>query len=206
MNVLVFVLLIANFQMSEPLITENTFVNEQIGADRRLEILEVTASVLSSYKRSADFWDHMRAEIRQDDFLDFVKLFAGDAKLADDIRWTNEMIPYSDYALLVLDNLEETGLPFELENVTIDRIDIDETGFYIVDLRMDKRLYSGLSKTDKAVKLRSGRKATYEMRIDLPNYLLSDARIQYVKLKKPKSLFEYMAQPVILIKRQLSKN
>jgi len=181
-------------------------VNAQISEELKSEIIAVTTSMLASYTESADFWDRAKGKIRQDDYLDFIKLFAGDARVADDIRWTNEMIHYSDYASLVMSHMLDIGLNFELGTVTIESIDIDETGFYVVDLRMVKRLYSGLSKNNKTVDLRSGRKATYDMRIDLPNYLLSDARIQYIKLKTPKKLMEYMTQPLVFINRKLAKN
>ena len=193
-------------QSIQPLLSPDFFINEDITEELKYEILHVVKTTVNRYQNNGNFWNKDLGQFDNEKYLDFIKLFGGSAEVVDDLAFTEEMLPYPEYAQLIFDNLQEIGVPFNLEEVMINRIDIDEGGYYIVDLNMTKRLFSGLNQNGNPVKLKSGRKIKLNLRINLPSYLLEDSRIQYIKMKAPKKITDYLKQPVIFISNKFKGN
>jgi len=206
MKTIALILFLMANQTGQPVLAPDFYINENIKAELKYEILGVVKATIDSYYNDGNFWDKDLGQFDNQKYLDFIKLFGGSAEVVNDLSFSDEMLPYSEYAQLIFDNLQEIGVPFNLEEVMINRIDIDEGGYYIVDLDMTKRLYSGLNQNGKPVKLRAGRKIKLNLRIDLPSYLLTDARIQYVRKKAPIKVKDYLVKPIRFINEKFKNN
>lgn len=206
MKTLVLILFLASSQFIQPLLSPDCYTNENISNELKASIIEVVSVTINRYKESGNFWNEDFGQFDNDKYLEFVKLFSGNAEVVDDLSFNEEILPYHRYAEKIFDNLQELGVPFDLEDIIINRIDIDEGGYYVVDLNASKRLFSGLNQNGNPVKLKKGRKIKLNMRIDLPDYLLTDARIQYIKMQTPKKVTEYIKQPITFIAKKLKRN
>lgn len=188
MTTLFFIFSAFIFQISNPILDKNVEVHENISESIRNEILETIAYVITTYDSSGCFWDSKNHQFDNQKYLEFIGLFAGQATILNDVEWTFEDMPYSEYLQMIFENFQESGVRFKISNPVINKIDIDETGFYVVDLSIEKRMYSGIDANGNPLLLKKGRKIKLDMRIDLPDYLIQDARIQYIKLKQRKGV------------------
>jgi hypothetical protein len=206
MKILTILLLIGFQQIINPSLSPNLSIHDEITEDEKKQILSSVTSVVNKYCESGNFWNSNIEEFDEDKYADFIELFAGNATIHDDLSFNREDLPYSQYAQKIFDNLQEIGVPFLLKDVVINKIDIDESGFYVIDVNLTKRMFAGISKIGKPIKLKTGRQIKLNMRIDLPDYLLSDARIQYIQPQKPKSVIDYVKQPISFVSQKLKRN
>jgi hypothetical protein len=181
-------------------------IHDKITYDIQSQIIEAVTTTINRYNDVGNCFNARSENFDEDKYLEFIALFAGNAQVLDDLTFSKELLPYAQYAQNIFDNLQEYGVPFILQDVIISKIDIDDSGFYVIDVNLTKRLFAGLSENGKPVKLNRGRKVKLNMRIDLPDYLLSDARIQYIKLQKPKKISDYVKEPIRFISRKFSKD
>ncbi|WP_235296963.1 hypothetical protein [Portibacter marinus] len=185
---------IFTFQIPSLNIAQDVYIHEAISPETKKEIISSVHDVINQYEKNGNFRNDRDGRFSDDKYLKFIALFAGEAQCIDDITWTHQPTHFSKYAQLIYENLAESGLPFQLENIEIQSIDIDDTGFYVVDLSMRKRLFAGINEAGNPVELRRGRSVQLEMRMDLPDYLVSDARIQYVRLKERKNIVQQLLE------------
>lgn len=172
------------------LVPADPTVSMKIDQETQEKITDVVYGVVQKYGNTANFWDETFETFDDDKYAEFMALFGGTATVVNDIGSVNTILHYSDYAALVFKTLQIKGVPFELENVEIESIEIDDTGFYVANVAFEKVVYVALTKKDKFYQIKNGKKIKLNMKIDMPDYLISDARIQSIHVPPKKGLVQ----------------
>ncbi|GLR16128.1 hypothetical protein [Portibacter lacus] len=207
MKTLILALLTIVSQQIEPELSPAFTIHDKITEAEKEKILAVVQATLNRYTDVGNFWDSENQTFDNRKYAEFITLFASSAKVVDDISFNKEELPYSTYAQKIFSNLQEIGVSYKLEKALINKIDIDETGFYVIDVSLTKRLFTGLNEHNKPVELKKGRVIHLNMRIDLPDYLLEDARIQYIQVENNNRVLNFIKKPIGYVSRLMkSKN
>ncbi|WP_235299137.1 hypothetical protein [Portibacter marinus] len=160
-------------------ITDGAAVSADVDEQTKNEIIDVVQEVLNKYYNIASFWNENAEEFDENKYTQFIGMFSGSARVYDDIAEEPTNIEYSVYANNVFQYMQEEGVQFLLENVYLNSIEKDE-GFYVADLDMDKIVYVGLDKQNFPVKFGDGKRYTLNVKIDMPDYDVKDAKIQSI--------------------------
>ena len=177
-------------------------IDENIDQELKNEIIKAIDKTFVDYAEYANFWDYTFETFDDRKYSDFMRLFSGTAVVYNDIASDPNTIHYSTYASLAFKNLQINGIPFEIKNIRINSIEIDDSGYYVADVDFEKVIHVILNKKNKAIEVPKGRKLKLNMRIDMPNYLISDTRIQSIQLQKRKSVF----YSLVKFSQKISKN
>lgn len=169
-------------------------VDSEIDDETRDKILEVIDNIVNRYYNIANFWNEDNSSFDEDKYTQFIGLFSGSAQVYDDISQDPSNIEYAVYANNVYQYMQDEGVQFELDNIYINSLDY-ENGFYLAELDMEKIIYVGLNKDNFPVKFQDGKRYTLNVKIDMPDYDVTEARIQSilgeekaVRTKKPSIL------------------
>lgn len=160
------------------LIKDYMEVDPAIDSDLQLQIIEMATKVINDYNESASFVDNESGEFSDEKYAEFIDLFSGSAKVYDDLAKKPTNIDYSIYADKVFQFMQEVGVRFTLNNVYVENIIYDNTGFYVVNLDVEKIMYNGLDDSNFPVEFKNGKTYNLKMKIDMPDYDISQAKIQ----------------------------
>ncbi|GLR16666.1 hypothetical protein [Portibacter lacus] len=169
-----------NGQKTVNLITDGTAVSAEIDEQLKGQIFESIRNVLNRYYEIASFWDENAEAFDEEKYSQFIGLFSGSARVYDDIADKPTNIEYSTYANNVFQYMQEEGVQFLLENVYLNSVERDESGFYVANLDMDKIVFVGLDKENFPVKFGDGKRYTLNVQIDMPDYDINDPKIQSI--------------------------
>lgn len=167
-------------QKTVNLITDGAAISADINEETKSEILEAVRDVLNRYYNIASFWDENAEAFDEEKYTEFVSLFSGSARVYEDIADKPTNIEYNVYANNVFQYLQDEGVQFLLENVYLNSVEVDESGFYVADLDMDKVVYVALDDKNFPVKSIDGKRYTLNVKIDMPNYDVTEAKIQAI--------------------------
>jgi hypothetical protein len=159
------------------LIKDYMEVDPSIDDDVQLQIIEMATKIINDYNESASFLDET-GKFSDKKYADFIDLFSGGAKVYDDLMKKPTNIDYSIYADKVFQFMQEVGVRFTLNNVYVENIIYDNTGFYVVNLDVEKIMYNGLDDSNYPVDFKNGKTFNLKMKIDMPDYDVSQAKIQ----------------------------
>ena len=179
---------------TDPELLKEFTIDESIDQELKNEIIKAIDKTFTDYTEYANFWDYTFETFDDRKYSDFMRLFSGTAVVYNDIASEPNTLHYSKYASLAFKNLQINGIPFEIKNIRINSIQIDDSGYYVADVDFEKVIHVILNKRNKAIEVPKGRKLKLNMRIDMPNYLISDTRIQSIQLQKRKSIFHSLAK------------
>lgn len=160
------------------LIKDYMEVDPEIDDDKQLEIIEMATKIINDYNKSASFLDDETGAFSDEKYADFIDLFSGSAKVYDDLMKKPTNIDYSIYADKVFQYMKEVGVRFSLNNVYVENIIYDNTGFYVINLDVEKIMYNGLDDSNYPVDFKNGKTFNLKMKIDMPDYDISQAKIQ----------------------------
>lgn len=170
----------ATAQKSVNVITDGTAVSAEIDEQTKGQIIDVVKETLNKYYNIASFWDENNETFDEGKYTEFISLFSGSARVYEDIAEEPSNIEYSVYANNVFQYLQEEGVQFLLENVYLNSIEVDESGFYVANLDMDKIVFVGLDEGNFPVKYGDGKRYTLNVKIDMPDYDVKAAKIQAI--------------------------
>ena len=189
-------------QKTDPELEQDFSIDKRIAPEVRDEILLTIDKTIALYTEYANFWDSTFETFDDRKYSNFMRLFSGTAVVHNDIVTDPNTLHYSNYAALAFKNLQINGIPFEIKNIRINSIEIDDSGYYVADIDFEKVVHVIINKKNRAVEIPKGRKFKLNMRIDMPNYLISDSRIQSIHLQKKKNIF----QSIMKFSEEISKN
>jgi hypothetical protein len=167
-------------QKTVNVITDGAAVSAEIPEQTKDEIIDVIKEMLNRYYNIASFWDENNEAFDEEKYTEFISLFSGSARVYEDIADEPTNIEYSVYANNVFQYLQEEGVQFLLENVYLNSIEVDESGFYVANLDMDKIVFVGLDEDNFPVKFGDGKRYTLNVKIDMPDYDVKAAKIQAI--------------------------
>jgi len=167
-------------QKTVNLITDGAAMSAELDEELKGEILASVKDILNRYYNIGSFWDENAEAFDEEKYTEFISLFSGSARVYEDIADEPTNIEYSTYANNVFQYLQEEGVQFLLENVYLNSIEVDEGGFYVANLDMDKIVFVGLDKDNFPVKFGDGKRYTLNVKIDMPNYDVKEAKIQAI--------------------------
>ncbi len=180
-SLLFFVVGTVNAQRTINLIDDGAAIGAGIDEATKAQIIEVVQDILNRYYNIASFWDENNEAFDEDKYTAFISLFSGSARVYEDIADEPTNIEYSTYANNVYQYLQEEGVQFDLENAYLNSIDRDDSGFYFAELDIEKIVYVGLDKNNLPVKFGDGRRYALNVRVDMPDYDVTDAKIEAIK-------------------------
>jgi hypothetical protein len=174
----VFILSVSGAYAQVRIYEEGSYVKAEINDEQKDEIMAATTKILNEYARVATFRDDNN-NFSDDSYTEFVSLFSGSAEVYDDlIKKDAQNINYASYADKVFQYMQGTGVKFELNETYLDEISYDSSGFYIVQLSFEKIMFNGLDDNNEIVNFpNNGRPVDLKMRVEVPEYDLSDASI-----------------------------
>lgn len=137
-------LLLVNFQhIIIPELSPTISSKKEISFDIQQQVIMSVSIAITRYNQAGNCFDVASGTFEEGKYRDFIALFNENALALDDLSFSKKLLPYSQYAQKIFDNLREFGVPFILEEVVVDKIDIDDAAFYIIDVNLTKRLSSG---------------------------------------------------------------
>ncbi len=185
-----YLLLIASFlfltlqnvkaQRTMTIITDGAAISSEVSETTKSEIITVVKQVMNNYYNVASFWDPNNEVFDEEKYTTFISLFSGSARVYEDIANKPTNIEYAVYANNVFQFMQEEGVQFDIENAYLNSISKDESGFYVAELDIDKIVYVGLDKDNFPVKFGDGRRYKLNVKIDMPDYDLTSAKIQSI--------------------------
>jgi len=166
-------------QKTVNLITDGAAISAEVDEQTKNDIIDVVQEILNKYYNVASFWDENAEAFDEEKYTQFIGMFSGSARVYEDISDEPTNIEYNVYANNVYQYMQEEGVQFLLENVYLNSIEKTE-GFYVADLDMDKIVYVGLDKENFPVKFMDGKRFTLNVKIDMPDYDVKDAKVQAI--------------------------
>ena len=77
--------------------------------------------------------------------------------------------------------MQEEGVQFDLENAYLNSIEIDESGFYIADIDIEKVVFIGLNQDNFPTRFGDeGRRYALNMKMNFADYDITASRIQSI--------------------------
>ena len=168
-------------QRTIPVINDGAAIGAGVDEATKNQILEVVQELMNKYYNIAGFWDEVNESFDEDKYTEFISIFSSSARVFDDTSDDPSNIDYSLYANNVYQYLQDDGVQFDLENCYLNSIDLDDSGFYVAVLDIDKIVYVGLDKNNFPIKLGDGKRYALNVRIDMPSYDVTEARIEFIK-------------------------
>lgn len=160
------------------LIKDYMEVDPSIDSDLELQIIEAATKILNDYNESASFTEDDSGAFSDQKYTDFIDLFSGSAKVYDDLVKKPTNIDYSIYADKVYQYMQEVGVDFSINNVYVENILVDNTGFYIINVDVEKIMYNGLDDSNFPIVNKNGKTVNLKMQIDMPDYDIAQGKIQ----------------------------
>lgn len=162
-------------------INDGAAIGAGVDEATKSQIEDVVQELINKYYNIASFWDEVSDSFDEDKYTEFISLFSSSARVYDDIADEPTNIDYSSYSNNVFEYMQEEGVQFDLENAYLNSIDKDDSGFYVAELDIDKIVYVGLDKNNFPVKFGDGKRYTLNVRIDMPDYDITSAKIEAIK-------------------------
>ncbi len=157
---------------------EGSYIKAEINEEQKEEIMAASTNILNQYIKVASFRDE-NDNFSDDSYTEFVGLFSGSAEVYNDlVKKDAQNINYASYADNVFQYMQGTGVKFELNETYLDEITYDSSGFYVVNLSFEKIMFNGLDEDFEIVNYpNNGKSIDLKMKIEIPEYDLSDASI-----------------------------
>lgn len=157
---------------------EGSYIKAELNEEQKDEIMAATTKILNEYARVATFRDDNN-NFSDNSYTEFVSLFSGSAEVYDDLAKKDaQNINYASYADKVFQYMQGTGVKFELNETYLDEITFDSSGFYVVNLSFEKIMFNGLNEDNEIVNYpNNGKSIDLKMKVEIPEYDLSDASI-----------------------------
>ncbi len=181
-------------QNIDPIHIQNLEVNAKIDEATKNEIINSVQNRMEEYESAATFWNENIETFDDQKFADFMTLFSDNAKVYNDIYLSSEPLSHPHYAAIAFELLHDKGVPFKIDEWEIVRIDIDETGFFIAEIEVSKKMYVGINSLGRVHKIPNGRTVPLVIKMDMPNYLISNAQITEICPPSKKGLLEAIGE------------
>ncbi len=161
---------------------DGSYIKADITDEQKDEIMASATNIMNKYAKVASFLDD-NMQFSDDAYSDFISIFSGSAEVFDDLAKKDaQNINYGTYADKVYEYMQGTGVKFELNEVYLDEIAYDSSGFYQVTVSFEKIMFNGLDKDNKFVNYpNNGRTINLKMVIEVPEYDLSAPSIISIK-------------------------
>lgn len=158
--------------------TEGSYIKAELNEEEQDQVMESSTKILNKYAEYATFTDQ-DGVFSDDAYTEFLSIFSGNAEVYDDLAKKNQTnINYATYADNVYNYMQSGGVKFEITETYLDEITYDSSGFYVITVSFIKTMFNGLSESNEIVNFpNNGKNFDLKMRIEVPEYDLSDAAI-----------------------------
>lgn len=159
-------------------------IDPRIDESTEAKIIKLVEAFSEDFFEVANFKSENSGLFDLDKYTSFISYFEGDCLVVNDFQKGKNLIPYYDYASLVLNHFSDSGIDCNIFNIQIQSIGLDDSGFYVASISFTKKVMSTIDKRGKVKNNKKGITHLLLMEVNMPEYLLSDIKISKIESSK----------------------